>query len=233
MKKHHPKSSEKLNLGNVDGATTSRDERHEPSIDSEVMPQILQSPHHSEGENGPLSNEEVSSIILQNSAVKRCKARIEHWCKNVFGNSDILRESVEGILTDPSMGGELVERLSNNCRSFGKLSGVNICGIKNRVRRRAEASISPLIDTVEEFTAVVQQVKEGISQNHQAQRECRESSLELAESLHTQQGLSKSSESLSASTHREGSETSRHRDERAQSVESCKALKIKALGSIG
>ncbi|WP_455479174.1 BID domain-containing T4SS effector [Bartonella sp. B23] len=175
---------------------------------------------------------EINDIILQHPAVKRCRARIEHWCQNVFGDSNILRAGVEDVLADPSTGGKLVERLSENCQSFGKLSGVNMCGIKNRARRHAEASISPLIDTVEELMAVVQQVRGSVSQNDQLQKEQQKSSRELAGSLHTQQDLSKSSESLSASMDREVPGTSRHQNEKTQSVESCKATKTKALVSI-
>ncbi|WP_455465799.1 BID domain-containing T4SS effector [Bartonella sp. B39] len=116
-----------------------------------------------------------------------------------------------------------------NPQSIHNLAGKNICGFKNKVRKNAEANISQLVSSINNFTDAVKQAKESILQSHQAQQRHRDPSMESAEGLHKQQDLSKYFEDLLADQRHEVSETSRHTHEKAQSVQPRKALGKKAL----
>ncbi|WP_208438184.1 BID domain-containing T4SS effector [Bartonella taylorii] len=194
--------------------------RYEKLVGHEKMLHILQSPHQ---------RAETTDMVRQHPVTKRYQARLEHWTTVVFGNSDILKEQTESILQDPSMGAEFLQKLTENCRSFHKLSGTNICGFKNKARRRAEVSIPHLLDSAENFVSSVQQVKESILQSQQEQQMQHASSVQLVECLHKRQYLSKSSECLSVGTRHEVPKTSRQSNERTQSVQPRKASGTKAL----
>ncbi|WP_455465801.1 BID domain-containing T4SS effector [Bartonella sp. B39] len=191
--------------------------RYERLMDREKMDKILQSPHHSEREKGPLSNAEVVDMVQQDSKVQKYQARIHYWSKVIFGNKDALQKQTEILLQDPSTKGALIQQLEVDPQSFHALSGVNLCGIKNKARKNAETSLSHMLDSVNSFANAAEQARQSILQKHQAQQRHRDLSMESAEGLHKQQDLSEGSECLSAAMHREVPETSRRTHERTQS----------------
>ncbi len=197
--------------------------RYEELVGHGKMLHILQSPRQ---------RAETTDMARQHPVIKRCQARLEHWTRVVFGNSDILKEQTEAILQDPSMGAEFLQKLTENCRSFHKLAGANICGFQNKTRRRAAVGISHLIDSAENFVSSVQQVKESILQSQQEQQIQHSSSVQLAECLHKQQYLSKFSEHLPEARRHEVPETSRQSHEKTQSVQPRKASGTKALALV-
>ncbi|WP_455479166.1 BID domain-containing T4SS effector [Bartonella sp. B23] len=204
-------------------------ERYEKIIGSEEMSKILQSQHCSEKGGETLTNTEVTHIARQNSMVKTHQAQIAHLSGVVFGKPDILQGRIENILTIPSKGFGLIRQLEVDPSSLHKLSGISMCGFKSNARKNAEAHIPQLVDSINNFMDVVKQEKENILQNHQAQQEQIESSEKFVKSLHKQQDLSRSSESLSADQHHEVPGTSGHTHERTQSAKLRKTLGTKAF----
>ncbi len=204
--------------------------RYEELIGNEKISQILRSSHHPGKGKQFLVSTEITCIAQRDSTVKSHQAQIIHWSRVVFGKSDILQGKIESVLSDPSTGTELIQQLTENPRSFYKLSGINICGLKNKARKNAEENLSQLVGSVNNFVDAVKQARKNILQDYQAQQECRKPFTELAENLSKQQDLSKSSECLLLADERhEIPETSRQSRERMQSVQPRKAPRTKTL----
>ncbi len=195
---------------------------YEKFMSPKKMAEILQTPGHSEREKGPLSNAEITARVRQHPEVQQCNAQIHYWSKMVFGNSSALQKQAECLLEEPSMGGILTQQLAVRPESFHKLAGVSMLGIKNKARRHAETSLSCMIESVDRFVGVVEQVREDILQDEHRRQERRKPSVESAESLYKQQGLS-------ATMHHEVPETSKQAQGRAQSVRPRKTLGTRAL----
>ncbi len=196
--------------------------RYEKLMSPRKMARILQTPDHSEREKGPLSKAEITAKVEQHPAVKRYQAQIQYWSKTVFGNSSALQKQTECLLEDPSMGDIFMQLLAVKPESFHKLAGVSMFGINNKARRHAETGLSCMIESVDRFADAVEQAREDILQNQNKPRERRKASVESAESLYKQQGLS-------ATMHHEVPETSKQAQGRAQSVRPRKTLGTKAL----
>ncbi|WP_455479169.1 BID domain-containing T4SS effector [Bartonella sp. B23] len=203
--------------------------RYEKLIDHRRMDKILQSRHHSEREKGPLSNAEVLDMIQRDSEVKKHQARVRYWSKTIFGNQDALQKQTENLLQDPSMKEVFIQQLEARPQSFHKLSGTNVCGIKNKSRTNAEASLSHMLYSVSNLANAVEKAKESILQSHQEQQRNHTSSIKSAKDLHKQQDLSENSECSSVVIHHGVSETSKHTHKKAQSVQPRKAPGTKAL----
>ncbi|WP_406604127.1 BID domain-containing T4SS effector [Bartonella gliris] len=204
---------------------------YEQSMGSEAMAKILQKPHDSERERGPLSTEEVLDLVQENRAVQRYGAQIKHWCTVVFGNAGVLQEKMQDILKDPTVGEQIAWDLAANPTSFHKLAGRNICGFKTHARRHAENGLSHLTNAVENYANAVKLAKEDILQRDQERQNRQEQSAELDKNLQKQQELSHSSEGHKHATAKwqEVAETSRHEHQREPDVRPRKASAPKAM----
>ncbi|WP_208438177.1 BID domain-containing T4SS effector [Bartonella taylorii] len=89
----------------------------------------------------PLSQKEIVNRIQNDPSLQERKQEIRQLCKTVYGKSHILEKKLRGIEATPSMRNEFLEQISGSLRSFSKLAGFEICGLKNRARVRAEQKI--------------------------------------------------------------------------------------------
>ncbi|VEJ45900.1 BID domain-containing T4SS effector [Bartonella vinsonii] len=200
---------------------------YEQSMGREAVAKILQSSNQSEKENA-----EISTMIQQNPTVTRYQARIKYWCHVVFGKSNILASKMEEILHNPAMAEELTWQLAAYPQSLHNYAGMKVCGLKNSVRRHAEAGLPSLIDTIDNYANAVHLLKESLVQSQQLQQKTHAPSAELAKDLKKQKDLTKSSklpEYLSSTPHHEARKTSQQTHERTQDTHSRKKTAAKTM----
>ncbi|WP_208436314.1 BID domain-containing T4SS effector [Bartonella phoceensis] len=102
-----------------------------------------------------LSEEQISKLVPYNQLVQAFKEDVERYCHSVYGNKRALWGKVQAIQANPRLGKDLAWQLALHPESFAKLAGRNVCGIKNRARRRAEEDILPLCEAIEQYTSIV------------------------------------------------------------------------------
>lgn len=112
-----------------------------------------------------LSEEEITKLLPHNSLVRTYQEEIQRLSANAYGNPNILQEKMQEIQRNPAAGEELSWRMAAYPESLAKLSGVNVCGFKNRTRRQAEESYSALSITVDCYTEAVKQARENLLQS--------------------------------------------------------------------
>ncbi|WP_429138393.1 BID domain-containing T4SS effector, partial [Bartonella heixiaziensis] len=200
--------------------------RYAQSMSGAVIVKILQKSPQPEKKGEPLLNEEITSKVKEHRTVQRYQAQIQQWSKIVFGKEDVLQERTEQILTKPAMGDELASQLAEHPQSFHKYAGSNICGLKNNARKKAEAGLSHLIDTIGNYANTVQRVKESLLQTQSVSQE---QSVSPASQLQDLSQSSELSQKLSAIKNPETTEASTHISEKAQNVQLRKATLPKAM----
>ncbi|WP_143434474.1 BID domain-containing T4SS effector [Bartonella tribocorum] len=85
-----------------------------------------------------LSEEEIILLLPHHSLVQTYQEEIQRLSANAYGNPNILQEKMQEIQRNPAAGEELSWRMAAHPKSLARLSGVNICGLKNQTRRQAE-----------------------------------------------------------------------------------------------
>ncbi|BBL53781.1 hypothetical protein MF1_10390 [Bartonella quintana] len=191
----------------------------------------LRKPLHPEKEMAPLSNKEIANRIQRDPSVQYAQAEVCYWCKIAYGDPSILQERIEEIQKSPSMGEELSWQVANHPTFFHKLAGRQMLGIKNQTRKKAEEGLSTLCSAIENYADIVKQVRDNIVQTHQAQQNCQEQSVELAQDLQKQQALSKRHKlpEYSTVTAHEGVEASRQAQQQSPDVRPRKVGAAKAM----
>ncbi|MCZ2158942.1 BID domain-containing T4SS effector [Bartonella sp. 220] len=196
---------------------------YEQTMGREAVAKILQSSDQSERENAEIS---------KNPAVTRYQERVTYWCKIVFGKSDILANKMEEVFQNPATAEELTWQLAAYPQSFHNYAGVHMCGLKNSARKHAEAGLSSLIDTIDNYATIVHLLKENLAQSQQRQQKPHGSSAELAQGVKIQKNLtnlSKLPEYLSSTVHHEARKTSQQIHERTQEAHSRQATAPKTI----
>ncbi|WP_455465797.1 BID domain-containing T4SS effector [Bartonella sp. B39] len=149
-----------------------------------VTTQTLQElPHHPNRGKGPLTNEAIVEMFFVLSSIRTYEEQIKFWCEKVYGDSNILTKKIMEIRKDPAIGDDLSNQVANDPRSIHKLSGVNLCGIKNKARKNAENSILSLSNSIKFCSDTIKKAKEYITQNHVIQQEFADVS-KVAQSIH-------------------------------------------------
>ncbi|GAA5102326.1 BID domain-containing T4SS effector [Bartonella acomydis] len=197
---------------------------YEQLIGKETLTKILQTSRHPARENASLKDDEIADKMRQHPVVKRHYAQIEYWCQVVFGKSDILQQKTEGMFENSAAAEELSWQIAAYPQSFGRYAGVNMCGLKNKTRKTAEAGLSHLISAVDNYANAIQQVKESIVQTQQITPEASARFIQdLSVSL-------RESENISATpSHHETAKSPQHSPERIQDTQSRKAVRPKML----
>lgn len=152
---------------------------YEQTMGREAVAKILQSPDPSKREQEALLNAEIP----KNPTVRRYQERVTHWSQIVFGKSDILASKMEEVFQNPATAEELTWQLAAYPQSFHNYAGVSMCGLKNSARRHAEAGLSSLIETIDNYATVVHLLKESLVQSQQLQQKLHDPSAELAKGL--------------------------------------------------
>ncbi|SQF96431.1 BID domain-containing T4SS effector [Bartonella quintana] len=205
---------------------------HEEPTQRGQRAENLRKPLHPEKEMAPLSNKEIAHKIQKDPSVQYAQAEVCYWCKITYGDPSILQERIEEIQKIPGMGEELSWQVANHPTFFHKLAGRQMLGIKNQTRKKAEEGLSTLCSAIENYADVVKQVRDNIVQTHQAQQNCQEQSVELAQDLQKQQALSKRPklpEHSTVTARHEGVEASRQAQQQSPDVRPRKVGAAKAM----
>ncbi|WP_375672048.1 MULTISPECIES: BID domain-containing T4SS effector [unclassified Bartonella] len=141
-------------------------------------------PHQRGRSSSSLTTEQISVMLLKNPHVQAHAEEIMHWGKIVYGNDKLFQEHLQGILTDPSKGKELSDRLAENPESMHKLAGHSALGIKSQARKAAEDGFKPLIDAIDGYTKAVQDAKTRLSQTPMAEQRRRQENSQQVERHH-------------------------------------------------
>ncbi|MET3589582.1 hypothetical protein ABID23_000666 [Bartonella silvatica] len=163
---------------------------YQRTMNSETLAQMLQKPQPPTQEKKPFSKEEITEQIQQHPVVTRYQAQITHWSKVVFGKKDILQEQVKALLTHPYREAELSWQVEAYPQSFSKLAGLSAFGLKNRTRKQAEAGVSHLANSIENYADVIKQLRESLTQTNQEEYKQHAQLTGLEQSFHKQHSLS-------------------------------------------
>ncbi|PIT68881.1 BID domain-containing T4SS effector [Bartonella tribocorum] len=124
-------------------------------------------------EIAPLTRDQILMRVKNDASLQAKRTEIETLCKIVYGNRHILQEKIEKIHENPTEVGQLAYQIATSARSISKLSGINICGIKNNARANAEANILPLSRAIDSYINIFTQTEREIFRDHHAkQRRC-------------------------------------------------------------
>lgn len=116
-----------------------------------------------------LTKEEIINRTQQNPLVKAYQQEVAHWCKTVYGNSDVLKKKMQEVLRKPSEGEELSRQVAEHPTSFHKLVGCNLYGLKTGARRHAEEGFRHLCQALDGYVSAVKQAQENITHVPQAE----------------------------------------------------------------
>ncbi len=130
------------------------------------LPQRLQDTLIPEKAFAPLSRKEIVNRIHNDPSLQKRKEEIGDLCKIVYGKSHILQEKLLEIEKNPDMRNEFLAQISESLRSFSKLSGLEICGFKNRARVRAEQKMYSLEFDICRYVNSVIDVEREIMTSH-------------------------------------------------------------------
>ncbi|EJF76216.1 BID domain-containing T4SS effector [Bartonella alsatica] len=216
-------------------ATSKRTEQH-------LQEKVLQTSHAKQKRHEqktekvmiPLSNREIANRVQRDPSVQYAQEEICYWSNIVYGDPLIFQQRAEEIQKSPGMGEELSWQIRNYPTFFSPLAGKKMLGIRSEARKRAEANLPSLCTAIDNYTELVKQVRESITQTHQKQQQQRhqEAATGLDESLLTQESVLQSSrltEHLSESRLQGIAETSRQAEKRLQDVRPRTATPAKAM----
>ncbi len=149
-----------------------------------ATPQSLHKPlDHSERDKGPLTNERIVEMFHGLSSIRIYEEQIKFWCTKVYGDSNVLTKKIMGIRKNPASGDDLLNQVTEDPASIHRLSGINICGLKNKARKKAENSISSLSNSIKLYSDAVKQAKEYIIKNHVKRQEFADTS-QVTQTIH-------------------------------------------------
>ncbi|ETS06081.1 T4SS effector Fic domain-containing protein BepC [Bartonella henselae] len=118
----------------------------------------------------PLTNEELAKRFTDNCGVESYRQEVEHLSKRVYGKSQALNEMIESINIDPSLGAEFADQIAQNPKSFCKLAGRKILGIRSPSRRRAEEAVPQLCEALKSYADMAQHTMENLIEQHQREQ---------------------------------------------------------------
>ncbi|WP_375653243.1 MULTISPECIES: BID domain-containing T4SS effector [unclassified Bartonella] len=178
-----PRHETDVLYASVSSVTPSSRGKHQRTEDPETDYTTV-APHQRGRSSSSLTTEQISVMLLKNPHVQAHAEEIMHWGKIVYGNDKLFQEHLQGILTDPSKGKELSDRLAENPESMHKLAGHSALGIKSQARKAAEDGFKPLIDAIDGYTKAVQDATTRLSQTPMAEQRRRQENSQQVERHH-------------------------------------------------
>ncbi|WP_375612183.1 MULTISPECIES: BID domain-containing T4SS effector [unclassified Bartonella] len=179
-----PRHETDVLYASVSSVTPSSRGKHQRTEDPETDYTTVASPQQRGRSSSSLTTEQISVMLLKNPHVQAHAEEIMHWGKIVYGNDKLFQEHLQGILTDPSKGKELSDRLAENPESMHKLAGHSALGIKSQARKAAEDGFKPLIDAIDGYTKAVQDATTRLSQTPMAEQRRRQENSQQVERHH-------------------------------------------------
>ncbi|WP_317993715.1 BID domain-containing T4SS effector [Bartonella gliris] len=136
-----------------------------------------------------LSNNELAEKTARDLKVQAYQEEIAYWCVCIFGSSRVLQKQIEDILKKPTVGEQLAQDVATNPRSFHKLVGYNICGLKTIERKEAEDGLLYLYNAINGYTNAVKQTRERLLQTPCAEEKRQALQQEKAQKLHKEKDV--------------------------------------------
>ncbi|WP_317993716.1 BID domain-containing T4SS effector [Bartonella gliris] len=186
MKKKHPSHASQANLEELYAKVNKPNRGAHPQRPEEVDYARIAPQQRAQTS---LSNNELAEKTGKDQRVHLCREEVAHWCINIFGNSCVLQEQMQEILKNPSVGEPLSRDVAANPRSFHKLVGYNICGLKTAARKRAEGGVRYLCNALDGYTAAVKRTRERLLQTPRAEEKRQTLQQERAQKLHKEKDV--------------------------------------------
>lgn len=172
-------------------AQIGQSSREQPIVGTQGVESLLKSFNYFRKKDGSLASNDISEIFKKNPFIQRCIGDIQYWCTRVYGRPNILNKELTDLQTKPGAIYPLLDKIIGEPQSIHSFAGIEVCGIKNKARREAEASVQDLCDSVQFFDDVVKSAKklmiaeylESQKQTDRAQNQTPESSAQNI--LHT------------------------------------------------
>ncbi|WP_455479172.1 BID domain-containing T4SS effector [Bartonella sp. B23] len=95
-----------------------------------------------------LSDMKIADKLRKNPLISAHINAVQNWSEIVFGKTGVMDTKIEKILENPSVSNRILLAISLNPQSIHSLAGKNVCGIKNRTRKNATESLTPLYDAI-------------------------------------------------------------------------------------
>ncbi|WP_208441184.1 BID domain-containing T4SS effector [Bartonella raoultii] len=126
----------------------------------------------------PLSPEELFAKVSNDTYVEACRKEVQQLSKVVYGKSHALKTKMDAITADPSLGTQIADEILENPQSVSKLSGRKMFDMKSPNRRHAEQAVPKLSQSLKDYSAITQQTKNEILENHQREQNRRSAIVE-------------------------------------------------------
>ncbi|EJF85880.1 hypothetical protein ME1_01457 [Bartonella vinsonii subsp. arupensis OK-94-513] len=114
----------------------------------------------------PLTNDALFARVANNPFVEAGRKEVESLVKAVYRNPRVLNRELDMIATDPSLGEQIADQITQNPKSICKLAGRKMLGIKSPSRRQAEEKLSNLSEAFRNYSTMAQQTKEEVLEQH-------------------------------------------------------------------
>ncbi|WP_375608081.1 MULTISPECIES: BID domain-containing T4SS effector [unclassified Bartonella] len=164
-----PKHEADVLYASVSSVTPSSRGKHQRKEDPETDYTTV-APQQRGRSSSSLTTEQIAVMLLKNPHVQARVEEVMHWGQIVYGNNNLFQEHLQGILTDPSKGKDLSNRLAENPESIHKLAGHSALGLKSQARKAAEDGFGPLIDAIDSYTKTVQDATTRLLQTPMAEQ---------------------------------------------------------------
>ncbi|MDD9334084.1 MAG: BID domain-containing T4SS effector, partial [Bartonella sp.] len=101
----------------------------------------LKNPFIPKEEFPPLTKNEITKNITNDTRIQAKLRQIVNLSQIVYGNPKILNEKIKIITHNPKLGKQLATQIMSSPNSIAKLAGIEILGMKNLARQKAEQHI--------------------------------------------------------------------------------------------
>ncbi|WP_407965054.1 BID domain-containing T4SS effector [Bartonella sp. C271] len=141
-----------------------------------VIPKALEDVLIPEGILVSLTKKEIIKRVKKDFSVQRSRENVKSYSKLVYDNSDILKEKMELIdefacfdtQLAKQLGKQIAEQIMEAPQSVYALAGIEIFGISNSRRKKAEECCGELSSAINQYTDNVIYTRDAILQQHEA-----------------------------------------------------------------
>ncbi|WP_432783103.1 BID domain-containing T4SS effector [Bartonella sp. C271] len=121
--------------------------------------------------------------IQNNTDIQNKQKEIKRLSKLVYGSAKILDEQIKMINKNPKLSKQLSSQILSSPNSVANLSGFEILGMKNSVRKKAEDHAIKLANSIDTYASIVNNVKATIVQQHKSEQKRCQTTVKLPSSI--------------------------------------------------
>ncbi|WP_407965550.1 BID domain-containing T4SS effector [Bartonella sp. C271] len=131
----------------------------------------------------PLTSKQILKKIQNNTDIQNKQKEIKRLSKLVYGSAKILDEQIKMINKNPKLSKQLSSQILSSPNSVANLSGFEILGMKNSVRKKAEDHAIKLANSIDTYASIVNNVKATIVQQHKSEQKRCQTTVKLPSSI--------------------------------------------------